>query len=171
MKEIWAELGYRGLFAGTHLCGLMLSKNTMFALLKIVKTCVFHRFHAQGDQSGPSLCCYDKHLRVRKGLLPKGEPWSRVTGILKAVCGVLGVPQRHRIVHTAAHADIIHQDSWDKVSSNRSLRNSRAWIWFCVNPKEEDSPTRQRCLPLQICSLEILTQTAMRLETHTHAWT
>lgn len=41
MKEIWAELGYRGLFAGTHLCGLMLSKNTMFALLKKVKTCVF----------------------------------------------------------------------------------------------------------------------------------
>lgn len=63
--------------------------------------CIFLRFHAQGDQSGPSLRCYDKHLWVWKGLLPKDEPWPRVTGILKAACGVLGVSQWHGIVHSS----------------------------------------------------------------------
>lgn len=49
---------------------------------EVKMVCVSLRFHAQGDQSGPGLCCDDKHLRVWKGLLPEDEPGSRSTGSL-----------------------------------------------------------------------------------------
>lgn len=59
----------------------------MFALLesevKATWICTLHRFHAQSDESGTSLCHYDQQLWVWKGLLPQDEPGTRASGVLK----------------------------------------------------------------------------------------
>lgn len=70
MKEICAELGYRGLFAGAHSFCPVFSKNTVLSLSRSDSICVFLRFHAKGDQSRSSLRHHDKHIWVWKGLLP-----------------------------------------------------------------------------------------------------
>lgn len=71
MKEIWAELGYRGLFAGrlTFRGSLLAPWLTAGFLL---------RLHAQSDQSGPGLRHHDQHLRVWKVFLPEEEPGGSV---------------------------------------------------------------------------------------------
>ena len=110
-------------------------KNTTFSSLRPENICIFLRFHAQGDQSGPGLRRDDKQLRVWKGLLPKNEPWPTVTA------------GADRSSFTAATRRNYYRDGRDKVSSNH------ARIWFlCEQKKKRNFPT----LSLQICCLDIL---------------
>lgn len=62
---------------------LCLNLQRLFVLHKSNNMLIFLRFHAQGDQSGPGLCRYDKQLWVWKDLLPTDEPWSRAAGVVK----------------------------------------------------------------------------------------
>lgn len=71
MKEIWAELGYRGLFAGR----LTFSGSLLACRLTAG---FFLRLHAQSDQSGPGLRHHGQHLRVWEVFLPEEEPGGRV---------------------------------------------------------------------------------------------
>lgn len=83
LKEIWTELGYKGLFAGTHtFCPFNYEYFISLNTLTLINSYPL-RFHAQSDQSGPSLCCYDKQLWVWKSFFSEGKPGSTAVGNLK----------------------------------------------------------------------------------------
>lgn len=108
MKEICADLGYKGLFAGTynHFCEL----KTGFGCWNMKECFCFSRFYAQGDQSSPGLCRYDQQLWVREDLLPTDEPWSAAAHNLKAAGGTRAV--------------------WIESPQTGSSRNRATWICF-----------------------------------------
>lgn len=77
------------------------------------------RFYAPGDQSGPCMRRYDKHLWIWKSFLPKDEPRSRATGIMKAaraacfsVADVLGTDFKHFTVLLPVSL-FLDCDAWD----------------------------------------------------------
>lgn len=73
LKEIWAELGYRGLFTGGADARLQPLRRCLPA-----HRCEFLlRVPAQSVQSGPGLRHHDQHLRVWEVLLPGEEPGQR----------------------------------------------------------------------------------------------
>lgn len=96
---------------------------------------IFSRFHAEGDQSGPGLCCYDQHLWVWKGLLPEDEPRSTSWGLLVWSS------------RTHYHHRLRRRHDTLPFRPVGSLRNRRVWILLWMNKKKKSTWGLRHLIP------------------------